>query len=200
MTAQTIGIIQARRADTSRRRDRVLKALDAATEAREEISVSAIARRAGVDRTFLYRHRDLLDMIHTQAAEPPPITGETVSRPSLLADLANAQDRNTRLAKENQQLRGRLSAALGEEIWREAGLGAPPDVETLTGRITELEQEAVELRRRLQESEEDLEAARSVNREYMARLNASDTTPGPRPAPPGIALHLDRGGRSDGHP
>ena len=45
-----------RRADTARRRQRVLKGLETAAAAGEEISVSAIARRAGVDRTFLYRH------------------------------------------------------------------------------------------------------------------------------------------------
>jgi hypothetical protein len=38
-------------------------------------------------------------------------------------------------------------------------------------RITELEQEAVELRRQLEEFPDDLDAARSVNREYLARLD-----------------------------
>jgi chromosome segregation ATPase len=97
---------------------------------------------------------------------------ETVSRPSLMADLANAQDRNRRLAEENRLLRERLSAVLGEEIWREAGLGgAAASVDQLRSRITELDQQAVELRRLLEECQEDLDAARSVNREYMARLN-----------------------------
>lgn len=41
-----------RRADTERRRQRVLAALDAAAKAGEEISVSAIARCAAVDRTL----------------------------------------------------------------------------------------------------------------------------------------------------
>ncbi|MFF8643972.1 hypothetical protein [Streptomyces sp. NPDC015345] len=67
-------------------------------------------------------------MIQTQAAEPPPLASETVSRPSLMADLANAQDRNTRLVEENRLLRERLSAALGEEIWREAAWVAPPSM------------------------------------------------------------------------
>jgi hypothetical protein len=48
-----------RHADTERRRQRVLKALEAAATAGEEVSVSAIARRAAVDRTFLYRYRRL---------------------------------------------------------------------------------------------------------------------------------------------
>ncbi|MEU8894149.1 hypothetical protein [Streptomyces sp. NPDC048442] len=51
MTAQTAGIVQARRTVTARRRERALKALDAAVQAQDEINVSGIARRAGVDRT-----------------------------------------------------------------------------------------------------------------------------------------------------
>ncbi|MEW5655920.1 DUF6262 family protein [Streptomyces cinereoruber] len=173
-TTRTAGIVEARRNDTARRRERVMKTLDALTKAGEEISVSSVARRAGVDRSFLYRHRDLLDLVHTQAVEPPPEASETLTRPSLLADLAMAHERNTRLAKENRQLRERLSVALGDETWREAGLGAPPDVDELNRRIVELEQEVVELRRQLEESNEDLEAARTVNREYLARMNTMD--------------------------
>ena len=56
-----------RRADSIRRRQRVLAALDQAAAAGAEISVSAIARAAAVDRSFLYRHRDLLEKIHALA-------------------------------------------------------------------------------------------------------------------------------------
>ncbi len=67
-----------RQADSARRRQRVIAALDrAVTASGAEISVSAIARAAGVDRTFLYRHRDLLEKIH--ALEASPATGR--SRP-----------------------------------------------------------------------------------------------------------------------
>jgi hypothetical protein len=44
---------EGRRADTGRRRQRVQAALAAAAKEGTEISVTAIARRAGVDRTFL---------------------------------------------------------------------------------------------------------------------------------------------------
>ncbi|MFE7267829.1 hypothetical protein ACFU9B_38420 [Streptomyces sp. NPDC057592] len=40
-----------------------------------EGSVITITCRAGVDRTVLYRHRDLLGQVHAQAAEPPAIPG-----------------------------------------------------------------------------------------------------------------------------
>jgi len=48
---------------------RVLTALADATAAGDEITVSGIARRAGVDR--LYRHPDLLEQLHTLQAQPP---------------------------------------------------------------------------------------------------------------------------------
>ncbi|MEV0695686.1 hypothetical protein [Streptomyces sp. NPDC050388] len=80
------------------------------------------------------------------------------------------------MTEENRVLRERLSAVLGEEIWREAGLGGPAaDINQLQIHITELEQETVELRRQLEECQEDLDAARAVNREYMARLNGPPT-------------------------
>ena len=47
-------------ADSARRRQRVIAALNHAAAEGAEISVSGIARAAAVDRSFLYRHRDLL--------------------------------------------------------------------------------------------------------------------------------------------
>ena len=105
----------------------MIKALNTAIESGEEISISAIARNAAVDRTFLYRHPDLHALVMTKAAEPPysPTTGPAVSRASLIADLAGAHNRINRLVRENAQLRDRLSEALGEQAWRESRLGGP---------------------------------------------------------------------------
>ena len=71
MSTATTGVTAARRAHSARCRQRVIKALNPAVEAGEEISVSAIARHAGVDRTFLYRHPDLHALVMAKAAEPP---------------------------------------------------------------------------------------------------------------------------------
>jgi hypothetical protein len=172
MTDPTSGITAARRAHSARCRQRVIKALNTAVTSGEEISISAIARKAAVDRTFLYRHPDLHALIIVKAAEPPvSATGPAVSRASLIADLAGAHDRINRLVRENAQLRDRLSEALGEQAWRESGLGGPDDIEDLRRRNTELEQHVVELRRQLGEKDDDLDAARMTNRELMASLN-----------------------------
>jgi len=61
---------QGRRADSARRRQRVLKALNTATVSGEEITVSSIARLAAGDRTFLYGHHDLPEHIHALEAQP----------------------------------------------------------------------------------------------------------------------------------
>lgn len=166
-------LAEGRRADSARRRQRVLKALNEAATSGDELSVSAITRKAGVDRTFFYRHRDLLEQLHTLAAQPPNAAGigPAVSRASLQADLANSQARCSRLAARVQQLEKRLSEILGDQAWRESGLGAPDDIEQLKARITTLEQQVVDLRLREEELTDELDAARAANRELMARLN-----------------------------
>lgn len=154
--------------------NRVLAALAEAAKDGSEVSVAAIARCAGVDRTFLYRHRDLLGQIHAQAAEPPTVPGgrgPAVSRASLQAGLAAADARTARLAAQVRRPEARLSEALGEQVWRESGIGGPDDTEKLQARITTLEQQVVDLELKLQDQGDDLAAARAAHRELMAQLN-----------------------------
>ncbi|MCX4538204.1 hypothetical protein [Streptomyces sp. NBC_01669] len=175
-------MLDGRRADTGRRRQRVLAALAESAKDGSEVSVAAIARRAGVDRTFLYRHRDLLGQIHAQAAEPPTISGDrgpAVSRASLQTDLVAAEARTARLAAHIRRLEGRLSQALGEQVWRESGIGGPDNTEQLQARITTLEQQAIDLELKLQDRDDDLAAARAANRELMAQLNCVREPPTP---------------------
>ncbi len=165
-----------RQADSARRRQRVIAALNKATAGGTEISVSSIARAAAVDRSFLYRHRDLLGKIHALEATPPATgdgAGPAVTRASLQADLLAAHERAIRLTARVRQLEHRLSEALGNQAWRESGLGTPADIDALNEKITHLEQQAADLRLQLEERDEDLAAARAANRELMARLNAT---------------------------
>jgi hypothetical protein len=172
-STRTRSMLDGRRGDSMRRRRRVLAALDHAAAEGREISAAAIARVAGVDRTFLYRHRDLLEKIHALQADPVPDerTGHAVTRASLEADLLAAHERAVRLNTRIQHLEKRLSEALGEQTWRESGLGAPTDIDALHQQISHLEQQAIDLQQ-LDERDEDLAAARATNRELMARLNA----------------------------
>ncbi len=165
-----------RQADSARRRQRVIAALNKAAADGTEISVSSIARAAAVDRTFLYRHRDLLGKIHALEATPPAAgegAGPAVTRASLQADLLAAHERAVRLNARVQQLEHRLSELLGEQAWRDSGLGAPADIDALGHKITHLEQQVTDLRLQLEERNEELAAARAANRELMAQLNAT---------------------------
>lgn len=165
-----------RQADSARRRQRVLVALNRATATGVEISVSGIARAAGVDRTFLYRHPDLLAQLHALEATPPATannTGPSVTRASLQADLLAAHERSIRLHSRVQHLEKRLSQTLGEQAWRESGLGTPADIDALNQKITHLEQQTTDLRIQLEERDEDLAAARATNRELMAQINTT---------------------------
>ena len=165
-------LIATRRRDSTRRRQRVLDALDQLAAAGHEISVSAVARAAGVDRSFPYRHHDLRAQIHARAAAPGTSPASTtVSSPSLLADLANLQQQNQRLRRQNLSLTARLSEVLGAEIFDASGIGHPDESGQLRNRVTELEQLILDLRQHLDERTGELDAARAANRDLMALAN-----------------------------
>jgi hypothetical protein len=191
MTVNATAMARGREAAYLRRQQQVTAAIGAAMTDGGEISVSAIARAARVDRTFLYRHRDLLEQIHAVISAPPDqaAAASLVSRASLQTDLVNAHERNRRLAARVRQLETRLSEALGEQAWRESGLGAPEDIDVLKRRIVELEQELVDASDRHDLAEQQLAAARAANRELMTQLNA----PGGRGRPGGSSVSLQAG-------
>jgi hypothetical protein len=165
-----------RQADSARRRQRVIATLDKAVADGTEITVAGIARAAGVDRTFFYRHRDLLAQLHALEAAPPATVssnGPGVSRASLQTDLLAAGERAARLHSRVRQLEKRLSETLGEQAWHDSGLGTPPDIDALNQKIIHLEQQATDMRLQLEEQGEDLAAARAANRELMAQLNTT---------------------------
>ena len=172
---RTGAMTKGRQADSARRRQRVIAALSKAASDGTEISVTGIARAAGVDRAFFYRHRDLLAQLHALEATPPVVAGDGngpgVSRASLQTDLLAAGERAARLRSRVRQLENRLSEALGEQAWRESGLGTPADIDALNQKIIHLEQQAIDLRLQLEEQGDELAAARATNRELMTQLN-----------------------------
>ncbi|GAA1144887.1 MULTISPECIES: DUF6262 family protein [Streptomyces violaceusniger group] len=175
-TPRSDSMRKGRQADSARRRQRVTAVIEQAAAEGIEITVSGIARAAGVDRSFLYRHHDLLEKVHAAEAVPPAdatAIGPVVSRASLQADLLAAHERAVRLDARNRLLEQRLSEALGAQVWRESGLGAPIDIDALQQRITELEQQVLDLRAQLEGRDDDLAAARATNRELMTELNTA---------------------------
>lgn len=165
-------LAEARRMDSAIRRRRVLKALNQLATAGEDFNVSSVARAARVHRSFIYRHDDLHAAIIAQTTHTADTTSDTtVSRESLLVELANSAERNRRQALRTTQLEKRLSEALGETVWQQTGLGASPDLDALQRQISHLEQQVIELRRQLADRTDELDAARATTRELMAQLN-----------------------------
>ncbi|MER7694900.1 hypothetical protein [Streptomyces sp. NPDC097610] len=111
----------------------------------------------------------------SQSYVHPGGRGPAASRASLQADLAAADARTARLAAQIRRLEARLSEVLGEQVWRESGIGGPDDTEQLQARITTLEQQVVDLELKLQDRDDDLAAARAANRELMTQLNRHHT-------------------------
>ncbi|MFD9419425.1 hypothetical protein ACFWC9_32630 [Streptomyces goshikiensis] len=168
----TTAMHDGRQADTERRRTRVQAAIRTAQHDGTPLTAAAVARAAGVDRTFLYRHRDLLDALHSAERVPAgPASVPAVTRASLQADLANANARASRLSARVRQLESRLSRHLGEQAWRASGLGPPTDVGDLQTTITRPEQTNTELKRMLEECQGELDAARAANRDLTRALN-----------------------------
>ena len=91
------------------------------------------------------------------------------------ADLLAAHER-ARLSARVRQLERRLSEALGEQTSRESGLGSPADIDALNITIAQLEQQAADLRIQLSERDDELAAARAVNRELITRINHNPRT------------------------
>ena len=139
-----------------------------------EISVSAIARAAGVDRSFLYRHHDLLAKIHALQAAPAADgqpSGPGVTRASLQADLAAAHERALRLTSRIRQLEHRLSEALGEQAWHESGLGIPADPGRLAQQNSHLSSRSSTCASSSKNETRTSPPHGSANRELMAQLN-----------------------------
>jgi len=163
-----------RRADSDAKAARVLATLQAMAAAGEPPGVSAVARRAQVSRRFIYDHPELRAELTRRAAQVADHHARTVTASartttaSLRADLENARARNHRLDTELAALRRRLSELIGRDVLGEiSALDTPP----ATGQAAELEQALFDAQEALGRRTDELEAARQINRELMARLN-----------------------------
>lgn len=165
-----------RRADSDRRQDAVHRALAEMVKAGEFVTASAVARRAGVHRSLIYRHPELQAVVDAAAANRPAPAPrpDHVSAASLKATVTNERERNQRLTLRIGQLERRLSEALGREAFRDAGLDNIDQTAALERRIVDLEQNNGELRRQLKELANELDAAQHVNQQLTRQLNRAD--------------------------
>lgn len=117
MSTQPAALAEFQRQRTAAHRAAVSEAIRALNAGCEAINVSAVAARAGVDRSYIYDHPDLLDEIRqlgggSRALVRRPIE-ERGSQASLQARLATAHAELARLRAENRDLRHHLEEALG---------------------------------------------------------------------------------------
>jgi len=182
---------KARRRDGEIKRRQAAEALEAMVGAGERISFPAVARRAGVSVTLLYAEPALVSRV-AEARDRQRQAGRDrawrlpsralVTEQSLRTDVANAKDQVRRLTEEVGLLRERLARDLGAEADIARGRLASPMLDQLEERAAELEAANSSLRRRVAELEnethdlaEDLQAARTMNRELMSELNRSSS-------------------------
>ena len=97
----------------------MLNAIRQLDRAAEPVTVAGVAALAGVDRSYIYAHPDLLEQIRQQRNTTPvklaprPVA-ERSTLASLHARLTSAHEEISRLKAENRKLRDRLAVTLGD--------------------------------------------------------------------------------------
>lgn len=103
-------------------RDRAVSALRRLDEAGQPVSFDAVAREAGVSRSWLYTQTDLKAEISRLRERHPPASAasrvpdhQRASDASLIRRLEAATARNRELEAEVRELRDQLARALGRQ-------------------------------------------------------------------------------------
>ncbi len=117
-------LAKAARSRAEQTRRRAVTTLRHLTNTEQTVTVSLLAQRAGVSRSWLYTQADLLAQIREdhprQATATTVPTRQAASDASLRQRLQLAHQRIRELERDNQQLRHALSQALGDQRIRHA--------------------------------------------------------------------------------
>lgn len=193
MTDNSAALARARRRDSRVKRQRAAEAVRAAAEDGEPITFPAIARRAGVSVSLLYADTQIASAI-AAARDRQRQAGSRrhwqlparslVTEQSLRSELANAKEQLRQLTADADQLRERLSHHLGADADTARGWDNRPLLDALEQRAAGLETDNHQLRRRVAELEnqtrelaDNLDAARTTNRDLMTELNRPSAAP-----------------------
>jgi chromosome segregation ATPase len=176
MTTEETPLARARRRDVDRRRQRVHQAMAEMHVDGSEITISAVAARARVHRSFVHRHPDLHAAVlkaATEATTSPSPAATAISHRSVLAENANLHEQNRRLARQISDLEERLSELLGQQAFERSGLGAPASTAAVHAELEAQRQTILDIKRALEERDEELAAVRETNHRLMNQLNRS---------------------------
>ncbi|MFJ6281322.1 hypothetical protein [Arthrobacter subterraneus] len=170
----TARLIAAKRADSQRRREAVLKAIAAHTQAGKPITTAGIARSAGVSTWLIYNVPDLLDAVRSAAAQNH--AKEDTARKSaptingLRNEMSLLNGRLTKTTAERDQLKKALKTKLGAQV----ELETTGELKTRIGLLERsLERARLDLedsqtrssllRDDLEDAQDELRAARRIN-------------------------------------
>ncbi|NOJ61638.1 hypothetical protein [Arthrobacter sp. 260] len=174
---RTARLIAAKKADSQRRREAVLKAIAAHTKAGQSITTAGIARSAGVSTWLIYNVPDLLEAIRGAAAQSHAkedtvrkSTGSAPTINSLRNEVSMLNARLTKTAAEREQLKKALRNKIGEQLELETS----GELKTRIGLLERsLERARLDLedsqtrssllRDDLEDAQDELRAARRIN-------------------------------------
>jgi len=129
-----------------------------------------------VHRSFVHRHPDLHAAVlkaATEATTSPSPAASAISHRSVLAENANLHEQNRRLARQISDLEERLSELLGQQAFERSGLGAPASTAAVHAELEAQRQTILDIKRALEERDEELAAVRETNHRLMNQLNRS---------------------------
>jgi hypothetical protein len=149
----------------------------------DQLKATVIARRAGVHRSFVSNHFSA-NIAHAraeiQARFIAGLTGQTaLSAASLRVEMETAKHQAREAQTEIRSLKTRLARTLGDEVGAEhPDHGASsPIVAALHAQVEQLLSAQEDLRGSLRDTEEELEAARRLNRTLIRERNSDATEP-----------------------
>ena len=170
--ARTDAMHAAQQQGTKVRRERIMAAAKKVATGTGELTIASVCRSARVSTSFLYRHVDIRTEVEAILAsavtEPTPVGSCRVTLRSLQTDLENQRAQNQRLLGKVQALENRLSELLGAAV---AFDEPTPSAEAKEAQIDRLEEEVLDLRDQLADTETELAAVRQINRELTEELN-----------------------------
>jgi chromosome segregation ATPase len=185
MTERTVAMQHAKRAVNDGKYERVRAVIAQIREQGrdDELKATVIARRAGVHRSFVSAHFSG-EIAHARAEiQSRFIAGlsaqNALTAASLRVELETAKHQAREARQEIATLKQRLSQTLGEEVAAdhpEHGTSATT-VTRLQSEIEQLLATQAELRSRLRDREEELDAARRLNRTLMREHNLTSEAP-----------------------
>lgn len=174
-TPQTAAAIAARRARTTQMLERVRSSVQRMRREKTPVTYQAVARRAGVSRTFLYQNPDARALVAQAATQ---VTGQRVHQQAVQADqqeaswrerALNAEDALKTAHAEIRTQRTRIGELMGqirdlEAEWTQEA------IQRITTENTTLKQRVRQLTQDNRTLEERLRAARSNLRFQDRRL------------------------------